>query len=138
MILNGKGLYNAAPIKGMQKSIDKIGYSIHIKQKVHFRPNVFFRLQMDSRVDGVTKRDSRFVLAETVEEFQMPHNLMGVIYGTPKWMCQGLSVFSTIIEPCWSGFLTLELIYHGTEELFIPSGADVARVVFHEVSNHDH
>ena len=33
------------------------------------------------------------------------------------------------------GFLTLELVYHGDEELIIPAGAGIAQVVFHRTSD---
>ena len=32
------------------------------------------------------------------------------------------------------GFLTLELVYHGTEDLVIPAGAGIAQVLFTEIS----
>jgi dCTP deaminase len=45
-----------------------------------------------------------------------------------------LSVFNTVIEPGWCGFLTLELVYHGRERLHIPAGAGIAQVIFHQTS----
>ena len=42
-------------------------------------------------------------------------------------------MFNTVIEPGWKGFLTLELVYHGNEELHIPAGAGIAQVLFHQV-----
>ena len=32
----------------------------------------------------------------------------------------------------WKGFLTLELVYHGSKELRIPAGSGIAQVIFHE------
>jgi dCTP deaminase len=43
-------------------------------------------------------------------------------------------VFNTVIEPGWKGFLTLELVYHGQDELHIPAGSGIAQVIFHEIS----
>jgi dCTP deaminase len=43
-----------------------------------------------------------------------------------------LSVFNTVIENGWCGWLTLELLYHGSEGLHIPAGAGIAQVIFHE------
>ena len=47
------------------------------------------------------------------------------------WARRGLSVFNTVIEPDWRGFLTLELVYHGWKPLRIPAGAGIAQVIFH-------
>ena len=44
---------------------------------------------------------------------------------------RGLSVFNTVIEPGWKGFLTLELVYYGWGILRIPAGAGIAQVLFH-------
>ncbi|MNR32880.1 deoxycytidine triphosphate deaminase [compost metagenome] len=39
-----------------------------------------------------------------------------------------------MIEPGWNGFLTLELVYHGSNHLVIPAGSGIAQVVFHATS----
>jgi len=72
-----------------------------------------------------------FCLASAIEEFQMPPNMVGVVHDKSTWARQGLSVFNTVIEPGWNGFLTLELVYHGRDGLHIPAGAGIAQVIFH-------
>lgn len=63
----------------------------------------------------------------------MPNFLTGIVHDKSTWARRGLSVFNTVIEPGWRGFLTLELVYHGEGELIIPAGAGIAQVMFHEV-----
>lgn len=61
----------------------------------------------------------------------MPNHLVGVVHDKSTWARQGLSVFNTVIEPTWEGYLTLELVYHGNGELLIPAGVGIAQVLFY-------
>ena len=63
----------------------------------------------------------------------MPATLIGRVCDKSSWARKGLSVFNTVIEPGWKGFLTLELVYHGNADLLIPAGAPIAQVLFEQV-----
>ena len=142
MIINGADLLYRGPIKGMINDkmrqhgvsfgLSEAGYDIRIKQDV-----VFYKPDKDYLsgviVDGKFSQGD-FCLASAIEEFQMPPNLVGVVHDKSTWARQGLSVFNTVIEPMWRGFLTLELVYHGRDGLHIPAGAGIAQVVFHQTS----
>ena len=124
MILNGIELYAARPLEPMSSSkvkgapggtsygLSEAGYDVRIKQSITLSPR------------------QRFALASTVERFEMPRNLVGVVHDKSTWARRGLSVFNTVIEPGWAGWLTLELVYHGDGELLVPAGAGVAQVLF--------
>jgi dCTP deaminase len=145
MIINGKTLLLYAPIKDMLTSkqsehgvthgLGEAGYDIRIAETIHFKPNEFFSMVMDVRRDEEVQRNSRFVLASAMEEFVMPPTVVGVVHDKSTWARRGLSVFNTVIEPGWKGFLTLELVYHGNTELVIPRGAGIAQVVFHHTEH---
>lgn len=138
MIMNSKGLLAAAPIKhmytdkmrshGVSFGLGEAGYDIRIKQDIHFHPyGAPAEVVVDSkRVEG------NFTLASSIEEFDMPNHLVGVVHDKSTWARKGLSVFNTVIENGWKGFLTLELVYHGQEYLHIPAGAGIAQVLFHQ------
>lgn len=142
MIINGADLLYRGPIKGMitekrrehgvSYGLSEAGYDIRIKQDIHF-----YKPAGDDpsevAVDGVFV-EGDFTLASAIEEFQMPRNLVGVVHDKSTWARQGLSVFNTVIEPGWHGFLTLELVYHGRGDLRIPAGAGIAQVIFHQTS----
>ena len=148
MVINGHSLLHAAPIKnmlgtkekghGVSHGLSEVGYDIRIKQKVSF-------LGGDNRVFGVWVQQpparggsfepGRFTLASAIEEFDMPDDLCGIVHDKSTWARQGLSVFNTVIEPGWKGFLTLELVYHGQNDLIIPAGAGIAQVIFHRIAN---
>lgn len=150
MIANGSSLLYLAPIKDMEKGkivshgmsygLGEAGYDIRIKQEIRFtgefRPGGYFR-EVWTTVDGEAHYLGRgkFALASAIEEFQMPPTLVGIVHDKSSWARQGLSVFNTVIEPGWSGFLTLELVYHGEGTLIIPAGSPIAQVVFHQVRN---
>jgi len=145
MISNQHELLELAPIKNMvgtkQKEhgvswgLSEAGYDIRIKQDIHFKPNQFFQMQMDCSVNGVITRGTKFTLASAIEEFDMPDCLVAIVHDKSTWARQGLSVFNTVIEPGWKGWLTLELVYHGNTELIIPAGSGIAQVIFHRTSN---
>ena len=125
MIINREALLFAAPIKnmldtkershGVSHGLSEAGYDIRIKQSVVLSPR------------------KRFSLASAIEEFDMPRNLVGIVHDKSTWARRGLSVFNTVIEPGWRGWLTLELVYHGHGTLHIPAGAGIAQVLFHHL-----
>lgn len=140
MIVNGHALLKEAPIKDMVSTkvsrsgvtfgLGEAGYDIRIKQGVVFHANQGGHIQ---HADGSREHfTGRFTLASAIEEFRMPSFLVGVVHDKSTWARRGLSVFNTVIEPGWDGFLTLELVYHGSTGLFIPPGAGIAQVLFHE------
>lgn len=123
MIINGTLLMQMAPLSpivprkerlhGVSYGLSEAGYDIRIKQTVSFGTG-----------------QPRFQIASTVEKFHMPNVLVGVVHDKSTWARRGLSVFNTVIEPGWSGWLTLELVYHGEETLVIPAGCGIAQVLF--------
>lgn len=144
MIVNGKSLLAAAPIVGMLEAkerehgvshgLGEAGYDIRIKQDIWFKPGTALGTNPDAiHVDGYAAAYGRFTIASAIERFQMPNNLVGIVHDKSTWARLGLSVFNTVIEPGFCGGLTLELVYHGQDELHIPAGAGIAQVIFHDL-----
>ena len=141
MIVNNETLLMYSPIKGMKTKkvkengvsygLSEAGYDIRIKQEIVFDNRQGRHLVF---CDGVVC-DGHFSLASAIEEFMMPTNLVGIVHDKSTWARQALSVFNTVIEPGWCGFLTLELAYHGNGLLRIPAGSGIAQVVFHLTSD---
>jgi dCTP deaminase len=118
---------------GVSHGLSEAGYDIRIKQEVSFLgPSASRDARIVMTLDGslYAKTYGRFVLASAVEEFDMPDNLVGIVHDKSTWARRGLSVFNTVIEPGWRGFLTLELVYHGEGDLVIPAGSGIAQVIF--------
>lgn len=140
MILNRAMLLAAAPIKnmltgkessfGVSHGLSEAGYDIRIAETIEFSlPDG----QPEIRRNGIHHL-GRFVLASAIEEFQMPPFLVGEVKDKSTWARQGLSVFNTVIEPGWNGFLTLELVFHGNQPVKIPAGTGIAQVLFKRVT----
>jgi dCTP deaminase len=126
MIINGQSLLEAAPIAGMAVGkhrlhgvswgLTECGYDIRIKEDV----TLFL--------------GRRFVLASSIEEFDMPDNLMGRVLNKSTWARRGLDASKTTnIEPGWKGFLTIELTYSKCFPLTIKAGSGICQVIFEEV-----
>lgn len=123
MIVNGRELLGAYPIRdmvplklyhrGLSYGLSECGYDIRIKQSVWLFPG------------------RRFVLASSVEYFQLPEDLMGRVLNKSTWARLGVDAsMTTNIEPGWRGHLTLELRYARLRPLRIPAGVGIAQVIF--------
>lgn len=160
LIINGASLLEAAPIKnmvtckmrehGVSYGLTEAGYDIRIKQDIFFNPTKRYNAPKltDKNIDltypimevvddlgEIAQLPGRFTLASAIEEFDMPINLVGEVKDKSTWARQGLSVFNTVIEPGWKGFLTLELVFHGNSVVHIPAGSGIAQVLFYPLTN---
>ena len=75
----------------------------------------------------------RFILASTVEYFDMPNDLVGIVHDKSTWARRGLAVQNTVIEPGWRGYLTLELTMHAWRFQRIRAGTGIAQIMFHRL-----
>lgn len=86
----------------------------------------------DVRLDQTIRLEpGEFSLASTVEQFRMTDDVVGYVKDKSTWARRGLAVQNTVIEPGWSGYLTLELTNHGRETLHLPRGTPIAQILFH-------
>jgi dCTP deaminase len=126
MIINKDKLYDAKPMTpmyrmklrehGVSHGMSEGGYDVRIKQSVTLHP---FK---------------RFVLASTIERFDMPTDMIGIVHDKSSHIRRGLIVGNSVIESGWRGWLTLELFYFGMMPLRIPAGAGIAQVLFHQLA----
>lgn len=126
MIINGKTLLGLKPIVNMVKAkmtangtswgLSECGYDIRLKQDVW----MFF--------------GRRFVLASSIEEFDMPRTLMGRVLNKSTWARRGIDAsMTTNIEPGWKGFLTIELRYSRLWPIKLKAGSGIAQVIFENI-----
>jgi len=120
MILPAQAIRKIKPIspfvertvhKGMSYGLSHAGYDVRIEQICFLSPQAS-------------------CLASTIEEFFMPDDLVGFVHDKSTWARRGLSLFNTVIEPGWNGFLTLELVNHSDEMLMINAGDPIAQIIF--------
>ena len=161
MIVNGGNLLAGAPVHnmmdhkakahGVSHGLTEAGYDLRIKQDVRIYPpnplryaklmempvlSAGTKWEAEAAFHGYVSVDGRlslgrFALASATEAFDMRLDLVGIVHDKSTWARRGLSVFNTVIEPGWRGFLTLELVHHGVEPLHIPAGSGIAQVLFH-------
>ena len=147
---------------GTSFGLSEAGYDIRITESVTFYPpdpvefvelcrnqgnlsDDFYKYRLNKTMFGYTvttlsdgsktERIGRFVLASSVEEFKMPKETVATIKDKSTWARQGLSVFNTVAEPGWNGFLTLELVFHGHDPVEIYEGQGIAQVLFEQLSS---
>ena len=74
----------------------------------------------------------RYVLGSSLEHFDMPRDLLGRVCDKSTWARRGVTVQNTVIEPGWSGFLTLEIEKKFCRPFFIclRRGVGICQVLF--------
>lgn len=96
---------------GMTYGLSPAGYDVRIAESVMLPP-------------------VGFSLASTMEQFNMPKNIIAEVKDKSTWARQGLAVQNTVIEPGWRGYLTLELTNHGPLPISISAGMPIAQILF--------
>lgn len=96
---------------GMTFGLGPSGYDVRIAESVKLFPG-------------------EFLLASTIERFFIPKNVAAFAMDKSSWARRGLSLFNTVLEPGWKGFLTLELANAGPNYLEIPAGSPIAQIMF--------
>lgn len=89
--------------------------------------------QYGSLQEKLIPKNGGFLLASTVEYFQMPTDLVGIVHDKSTWARRGLAVQNTVIEPGWQGYLTLELTNHGEDDIILHIKDPIAQILFHKV-----
>ena len=117
-------------VNGKTFGLGAAGYDVRVEFEVG---NIHKFTAPKAARPGMPAFQHTFCLAATLEWFHMPHNVMGVVHDKSSWARKGLTVQNTVIEPGWRGYLTLELIYHGEDELFVFAGDPIAQIVFHQL-----
>lgn len=101
--------------EGMTFGLGPAGYDVRIKQNTYVMPG-------------------EFALASTVEHFDIPADVLATVMDKSTWARLGLSLFNTVIEPGWKGWLTLELVNHSADVIEIPAGAPIAQIIFQRLN----
>jgi dCTP deaminase len=106
-----------ARFNGVSFGLSSAGYDIRIAQDVILFPG------------------RRFILASTIEKFNMPVDIIGIVHDKSTWARRGVAVQNTVIEPGWRGYLTLEITLHRMNFVRIKRGAGIAQIIFHRIDN---
>jgi len=72
-----------------------------------------------------------FLLAETIEYFNMPEDVIGIVTGKSTYARCGIIINVTPLEPGWRGYLTLEIHNASRHSVIIYPGEGIAQINFH-------
>lgn len=97
--------------EGMTFGLGPSGYDVRIRQRMVLRAQ-------------------SFELASIVEHLHMPNDILATVNDKSSWARRGLSLFNTVIEPGWRGWLTIELTNTSLYPIIIPEGAPIAQILF--------
>lgn len=75
-------------------------------------------------------RPRGYSLANTLEDFDMPANVVGYVYDKSSWARKFVSAFNTLIDPGFKGNLTLELVNNSIETVELRAGDPICQIVF--------
>jgi dCTP deaminase len=92
----------------------------------HINPDAFITYRVSNYID---LEPHQFVLASTIERFQMPLDVIGFCMGKSTYRRCGLVYDMTPLEPEWEGQLTLEFNPLAPVRLYVGEG--IAQIVFH-------
>jgi len=150
MILNDEEIAEVKPVTPFVKELktdEKIsyglgsfGYDIRIDDEfriftdVHsteinpkeFNEDAFVKVKKDSCLIP----PNSFCLGKSLEKFDMPDDLFGLVVGKSTYARCGIIVNMTPIEPGWKGYLTIEISNTTPLPARIYAGEGIAQVVF--------
>jgi dCTP deaminase len=108
----------------------KIFTNVHsaVVDPKHFNPQSF----VDFKGEVCVIPPNSFVLAQTVEYFRIPRNVLTVCLGKSTYARCGLIVNVTPFEPEWEGYVTLEISNTTPLPARVYANEGIAQVLFFE------
>jgi len=111
------------PLTNTSFGLSHCGYDVrlNIDRKSYYEDaqGIYYKMQ-----------PQEFILAATLEHFEMPNDLVGIVHDKSSMARRGITVQNTVIEPGWKGFLTLEITNHARDIVILREGQGIAQVLF--------
>ncbi len=79
---------------------------------------------------GFILEPGEFCLGATVETFQLPFDIVGLVRDKSTLARLGLALQNTVLEPGWRGQVTLEISNHGSNRIQLSEGMPIAQIQF--------
>lgn len=125
MIITGRLLLEKSPIKNME------GETFHTNSGTTYGLNQSgYGIRIS---EGVLILPGEYETVESVEEFDMPSSLIGVLYNKDGWAMQGISVMNTVINSGYKGVFRFTIANSSNKHVMIPKHSGIAQILFHEV-----
>jgi len=85
--------------------------------------------------DKIILHPHQFILGSTLEHVKLPNDLLAYVLGRSSWGRLGLIIATaTVVNPGYSGAITLELTNIGEAPITLYPGSRIAQLVFHPVN----
>ena len=106
-------------VTGMSGGLTGHGYDVHLDQNVIIGGN-----------DPLMHLENNCQLANTVEHFNLPHDIVAYIFPKSTMARQFTVPIFTPLEAGWSGWLTLELVKYGLGAERLDRGQPIGQIQF--------
>lgn len=127
----------------ISSGLSSYGYDIRIadefkilmppKRKITVDPKRISReLFVDFKGDFCVISANSFILGRSVEYFKIPRNVLALSVGKSTYARIGVIVNVTPLEPCWEGFLTIEITNTSPYPVKIYSNEGISQLIFFE------
>lgn len=100
--------------RGLSCGLSACGYDVRSVTHVAVQPGKAFTL-------------------DTVEIFRMPTDVVGFVHPKSSWARLGMHIACGVVEPGWTGRLTICGLWFGNDPLSVEFGSPIAQVVFHRL-----
>lgn len=87
---------------------------------------------IDFKGDSCIIPANSFILGRSVEYFKIPRNVLALSVGKSTYARIGVIVNVTPLEPCWEGFLTIEISNTSPYAVKIYSNEGISQLIFFE------
>ncbi len=87
-------------------------------------------LFVDFKGDFCVIPPNSFILGRSVEYFRIPRSVLALSVGKSTYARVGVIVNVTPLEPCWEGFLTIEISNTSPYPVKIYSGEGISQLIF--------
>ncbi len=124
--------------------LSSAGYDIRLSKKyLKPRDNVVINPKKVSKNDfqeihgngQIIVEGNNFILAESIEYFNIPSDIMGFCLGKSTYARCGILINVTPLEPGWKGKLTIEIANLGKNDCILYSGEGIAQIIFFSIDN---
>lgn len=73
-----------------------------------------------------------YTLAQSLEYFEIPDDVLGIVYGKSTYARLGVMLNMTPIEPGWKGHMTLSIVNHSGTPVELFTGEGIGQIVFYQ------
>jgi dCTP deaminase len=80
--------------------------------------------------DQFILRPNSFVLAHTMEVLSIPRDCLGLVKDKSSLARLGITLQTTVLEPGWTGQVTLEIYNNNPRPVLLRAGQGIAQVIF--------